>query len=273
MSKLFRLFAVAAVVLGTGSAASAQDASAWQSIMASKTLKVCMPVFPPNAYKDRAGQWQGFSASMAKDVAKTMHVNLEWVETTLKTQVIDLQSGRCDVIFGLVITPERAMAMDFAAPLYYPLMAMASRRGYSLPGKDWASINKPDARTSVVLGNAAEARLNRGAPLSTKVPLGTVNEAVLALQSGRADIYVGNIFEVLAVQAKAPVFQDISIIEDAKPAPSFAGIRYDSDGRFARFLANWAAYARNSGEMQDWVAQALVDTGVDRKLIPSGIAF
>ena len=65
-----------------------------------------------------AGNWSGFAVEMAKDVAKSLHVDLEYVETSFKTVVLDLQSGKCQVFFGFNATPERALAIDFAGPLY-----------------------------------------------------------------------------------------------------------------------------------------------------------
>lgn len=249
--------------------------SVWNEIMTSKVFKACMPIIPPNAYKDSTGKWAGFAAAMAEDVAKTLNVKLEFVESNLRTQVIDLQTGRCQAIFGLVITPQRAVAMDFVGPLYEPLLAMGSKKGAQLPGNKWADIDKAEIRASAVQGNASVQRLERGAPKATKVILPTFNDAVLALQSNRADVYVGNIFEVLAAQAKNGMFGQIALIEgvNAKPAPSFAGVRYDDDGRFARFMQHWASYQRNTGAVTKWIIDALVETGVKREDIPSSLEF
>lgn len=248
--------------------------SVWNEIMAQKVFKPCMPSsYAPNSYKDGQGKWRGFSASMAEDIAKTLNVRLEFVESSLRTMVIDLQTGRCQAILGLVITPQRAVAMDFAGPLYEPFLAMGSSKGTRLPGNKWSDIDKDTIRTSAIQGNAAVQRLEKGAPKSSKVILPSFNDAVLALQSNRADIYVGNIFELLVAQAKNGMFGEVALIDGAKPAPSFAGVRYDDDGRFARFLQHWAGYSRNTGAVTKWIVDALVETGVKREDIPASIDF
>jgi ABC-type amino acid transport substrate-binding protein len=84
-----------AVVLGTRSSALAADATpAWNEIMAAKKLTACVvPSYQPYSAKDASGTWSGFAVEMAKDVAKSLHVDLEYVETSFKTVVLDIQSG------------------------------------------------------------------------------------------------------------------------------------------------------------------------------------
>ena len=47
---------------------------------------------------------------MAKDIAKTLDVKLEYTESTYGNSVLELQSGKIDLAFALSQTPQRALS-------------------------------------------------------------------------------------------------------------------------------------------------------------------
>src|SRR4051794_22745533 len=113
-----RVLALAAALLVgvmTGESRAA-DPSVWNDIMNTKQFVACVvPEYQPYSWKDRAsGEWKGFAADMARDVAKDLHVQPAFVETSFKTVILDLQSAKCHAFFGFNATPERALAIDFA---------------------------------------------------------------------------------------------------------------------------------------------------------------
>lgn len=262
---------LAAMSLAT--AANAQGASVWQQIMGSKQLKACVTQYPPNSFKDPAGNWNGFVPAMAKDLADTMGVGLELVETTWKTVVIDVQSGRCHVILGLTATPERALAMDFAGPIYSTIFSVAPGRNVGDVPSTWEELNRSETRISVLMGTSQEQVLNRYVPKATKVALQTVDDAVLAVQSGRADFYMGALFDILAAKGRGPVLGDMIVPTPQYSTPSFAGVRYDGDGRLVKFIQRWAEYRRFMGNTTGWIVDAVVATGSKREDIPPGVNF
>jgi polar amino acid transport system substrate-binding protein len=264
------LLAVAGLAL-SGAAAHAE--STWAKIMKEKKLKACVTQLPPNSFKDPSGTWHGFVPLMAKDLAASMGVEHELVETTWKTVVVDVQSGRCDVILGLTATPERALALDFAGPLYSTIFSLAPKMGRDAGGDTWEALNKPENRISVVMGTAQEQVLNRYLPKTSKVPLTTAGDAVLAVQTGRADFYMGALFDILAAKGKGPVLGAMVIPKPEYATPSYAGIRFDDDNRFAKFIQRWADYRRAMGNMDEWIIEALVSTGSKREDIPPGVKF
>src|SRR5690554_2415881 len=97
---LISLGIVASAVIATQSRAQETN-SLWQEIISSKTLKACVTHYAPNSFKNSEGQWRGFSVLMAEDAARAMNVNLELVESSWKTIILDIQSSRCNVVFGL----------------------------------------------------------------------------------------------------------------------------------------------------------------------------
>src|SRR5437016_1322914 len=63
-------------------ALAADPVSAFSEIMAKKKLTACVvPAYQPYSAKDAGGNWSGFAVEMAKDVANSMRVEVEFVET------------------------------------------------------------------------------------------------------------------------------------------------------------------------------------------------
>ena len=56
-----------------------------------------------------SGQWKGFYVDIAKALADDMEAELEITETTWGNSVLDLQSNKIDIFFGLNPTPKRAL--------------------------------------------------------------------------------------------------------------------------------------------------------------------
>ena len=52
-----------------------------------------------------SGQWKGFYVDIAKALADDMEAELEITETTWGNSVLDLQSNKIDIFFGLNPTP------------------------------------------------------------------------------------------------------------------------------------------------------------------------
>jgi len=260
------------LLLGLG-AASADQASAWSEIMGAKKLVVCaVPAYQPYSWKDSDGNWKGFAIDMAKDVANSLHVEPSFVETSFKTVVLDLQSDKCNVFFGFNATPERALAIDFAGPLYTLGFGALDRPGWKAPGDRWSDLNDPAIRVCYAVGNSSEQQIKRFAPKSTQVALPDANDCILALMGGRADRYIDGIMGSLGALQKNKSLGPVHLMTPLYALPSYAGVRLD-DGRFQKFLQRWAEYNRANGNITAWLMAAMASIGIDPASIPADVQF
>ena len=262
-------------VLALGTAAHAADtSSAWEDVMAKKQLRVCViPSYQPYAWKDDKGVWQGFAPEMGRDVAKALHVEPEFVETTQGTIVLDLQSGKCHTYFAFNATPERALAIDFAGPIYTLGFIFIDRQGWKPPGNRWTDFNDPNIRICYVIGASQEQQLKRFDAKANLIGLAKVDDCLLAVQSGRADTYLAATLDGLVTKQKNPQLGDMVFPQPPNALPSYAGLRIDSDGRLQKFMQRWAEYNRANGNVAEWLIEALGKYGVDRSTIPTDIQF
>ncbi|PYM53078.1 MAG: hypothetical protein DMD79_27090 [Candidatus Rokuibacteriota bacterium] len=83
-------------------------------IVATKTLRFGIPIGDlPVAVRDEKGQVVGLVPDIAAEMAKSLKVNLEIVETTAPNRIPFLQAGKIDLSIG-TITLERAKSIGFA---------------------------------------------------------------------------------------------------------------------------------------------------------------
>ena len=254
-------------------ALAADSTPAWNEIMAKKKLTACVvPSYQPYSARDASGNWSGFAVEMAKDLAKSLHVDLEYVETSFKTVVLDLQSGKCNVFFGFNATPERALAIDFAGPLYTLGFASLDRPGFTPKGDHWADLNDPAIRVCYAVGNSSEQQIKRFAPKSTQGALPNSDDCVLAIMSGRADRYIDGIMAIMGARAKNAKLGPLHLMTPNYALPSYAGMRLD-DGRFQKFVQRWVEYNRGNGNINYWLTSSMESIGIKPESIPPEVTF
>ena len=269
--RTFHLLTVA--TLASLATSAAQADTAWNEIMADKQLVACVvPAYQPYSAKNAAGEWSGFAVEMAKSVADALHVELELVETSFKTVVLDLQGNKCDVFFGFNATPERALAIDFAGPLYTLGFGALDRQGWEAPGDNWADLNDPAIRVCYAVGNSSEQQIKRFAPNSTQSALPQADDCVLALLSGRVDRYIDGIMGSLGATSKNPALGEVHLMKPNYALPSYAGMRLD-DGRFQKFVQRWAEYNRANGNINFWLTNSMKTIGITPEAIPAEVQF
>ena len=80
-------------------------------------LVVGITDFEPMDYKDENGLWVGFDADMATEFAKTLGVEVEYVEIDWDNKALELSSGNIDCVWnGMTLTDEVKSAMDCSNP-------------------------------------------------------------------------------------------------------------------------------------------------------------
>src|SRR5438552_10997503 len=118
--RLFAAGAAGAPAILAG-AARAEDQSAESTIDRIKRGKVlriaALPGEAPYFNKDIAsGAWSGMCIEMARDIAGVFDGQVEYLESTYGTSVLDRQAHKIDLVVALNRTPKRAPVAAFLAP-------------------------------------------------------------------------------------------------------------------------------------------------------------
>ncbi|MDR6870793.1 polar amino acid transport system substrate-binding protein [Bosea sp. BE125] len=266
--------AATALTLASGSA-SAQSATqnTFDRVMAKKKLRLgAVTSSAPWFMKDPAtGKWGGHFYTIGAALAADMEVELELVETTWGNAVLDLQADKIDIMFGLNPTPKRAMAVDFSGTVYDSALVVIAKPGFE--PKSWADMNKPEIKISVDVGSAHDQIASRLCPKAQITRFKTINEAMLALRSGRVDAQC--IFWMGGVRA---VKADAALGKVIVPQPFFgstsnAAFRREPDKTWRDFVNTWIVYARGLGLVREAVVSSLEQVGVMPDDLPPGITL
>lgn len=193
ISKILKPMAAAAVVAGS-MAGMAQAEGYWQGVQAAGVLRCGAAVAPPYVMRDPAsGEYSGFFAELCRELATTLEVKPEFVDTTWDNIVAGLQAGKWDVSLALNRTPARAMAINFSVPaMEYQISLAYHKENPKVPAGavSVADLDVAGVTMVVMSGTAQDKAISAAVKNATILRLPTADETRLALISKRADILV-----------------------------------------------------------------------------------
>ena len=243
--------------------ASAQgSASTWERIRGEKRLVVgAVETGAPYYKKDLAtGEWSGFYYNLAKQLADDLEVELVIHETVWGNGVLDIQTQKIDIFFGLSATPKRALSIDFTDPIFRSVVVALAKDGFT--PTTWADLNKPDVTIAVDTGSSHDQAVTRACPNANVLRFKSVEEATIALQTGRADCQVVAILLAMNAQKKMPNIGNIILPTPAFGGESAAGIAREQDKTFRDYLNYFIRYYRSNGFVREQILDSLALLGL-----------
>ena len=254
---------IAVIAVGSMSATSVVAQSTWEAIQERGTLRIGVTQAPPWFTKDlRTGEWTGgLGITIGKKMAEALEVELEPVEVTWGTSIAALQSNKIDLMYFLSPTASRAKAIDFTQnPLAYISQAvMASKE---LDASTWAGLNNGNTSMSVPQATSMDQFLTRMAPDADIQRFPDNAASIAAFQSGRVDAVSLMLPPLLSARKKLGSGV-ISVPTPAFTAPVNIGIRREADKTWRDWLDTTSLYWYETGRIQGWYNDFLVEFGVD----------
>ncbi|WP_413791290.1 MULTISPECIES: transporter substrate-binding domain-containing protein [unclassified Pseudomonas] len=122
-------------------------------------LKVCTTGdYKPYTFKTAAGEYEGIDIDMARSLAASLGVKVQWVQTTWKTLMPDMVAGQCDIgMGGISVTLERQKKAYFSTTLdvdgKIPLVRCEDKERY----QTLEQMNQPSVRLVEPAGGTNEA--------------------------------------------------------------------------------------------------------------------
>ena len=225
----------------------------------------------PYLYRNPNGHWNGFLVAMAGNLAAALGVELAVAESNWAEMVTDLHTGKLDLTYGPSPTPQRAMFADYAAPLFHDTYAILARKDF-VP-RSWAEINVPGSLVAVDSGSAREEAVQRIAGNTAITGFKTRDEALQAVQSGRADCFVSTVFFALAALKKNPQIGELVVPTPQLRVAVCPAVPYDDDRRFRGVVDAWTEDNRGIGQIQKWIMGGLANFGINEGDLPPDLAF
>lgn len=268
--------AAAAGLIGSAHAQGAVQGgeSTFERVNRTKVLRIAaLPGELPYFQKDLAsGEWRGAAIEMARDIAKVWDAKLEYVESTYANSVLDLQSNKIDLAFALAPTPARALSIRFTNPFFVHPYGCLTKKGYE--PKTWEEMNNPDVRIAVDIGSLHEVAARRYTPKAQITAFKTRDEATLAFQSGRTDVFIlAAILGISTVARNRSLGPYRQLTGPLVALPSCLGVRREPDTRFHEVINAWIDFNRGTGQVRDFLIGGLELNGVKREDIPPEVTF
>lgn len=116
------------------------------------------------------GEHKGYDIEVAKLIAKELGVKVEFVPTTWKTLLDDLQAGKFDIAMGgITRTTKRQTICNMTNPYLVFGKCFLVRKGDKNKYNSLEAVNKPNVRVGVNIGGTNEALVNELLLFVTKI--------------------------------------------------------------------------------------------------------
>ena len=250
------------------------DMATWDRIVSSKTLRIAAVAGgAPNYQKDLAtGAWSGIMIDLANNLAAKLGAKLVISETTWGNAVLDLQSNKIDIFFGLNPTPQREKVIAFSQPLYNNAYSLIAKKGYS--PKTWEELDTPEVTIAVDVGSSYDNLVTAMYKKAKILRFEKSADATLAVQTGRADVQPLVVTLSAGIVKKNPGIGHMVVPEPIKGTSTNAGLRMETDQRWRAYVDGWIAELRQSGTINTLVLANLDKLmNIKREEIPAIVSF
>lgn len=233
-----RLFCIVLLALVAVPATAAWPRSL-QQVLNTGTLRVGTALFAPWAARAPAGELVGFEVDVAKQLAADMGVKAEVLPYEFDRLIPALEAGEIDLIAaGLIITPQRALHVNFSAPYAESGVSLVTHSGRTAQVRALNDLDAPEFTLAVVSGSAAPELVRRILPRAEVEIFESTDAASAALLAGNVDAYLEDepIPTFLALENPSTV--DLPLDEPLlRSRAAFAIAKGDPD--FLAFLNAW----------------------------------
>ncbi len=209
------------------------------------TLIVGITDFEPMDYQDENGNWIGFDADMATAFAKSLGVDVEFVEIDWDNKVLELDAKSIDCVWnGMTLTDEVTSSMECSK-------AYCNNAQVAIVKKDVADQYQTveslkDLSFAVEAGSAGEAEVNALGYNCT--PVKAQADALMEVAAGTSDAAVIDSLMAAAMVGEGTGYEDLTYTASFNSEEYGVGFRKGSD--LAEKLNTFFADSYKDGSMK-----------------------
>lgn len=195
--------------------------------------------FMPFSYKiDSNNSYAGLDIEMAKTLAKSLDVELTFIETSWPTLMEDLMNDKFDIgMSGITITPKRQTKAFFSIPVLSSGKAAITRDENSHKYNSIEKINKENVRVIFNPGGTNETFARANFPKATLLLNDNNLNIFQKLVDGEADVMVTDAVETLIQEQ---IHEELEAVNPNQPFNSFDfGYMIEKDTVFKHVIDNW----------------------------------
>ena len=168
------------------------QANKLENIIKSNNLKVCIwPGYYGISYLDpRTQELVGIDSDLAKELAKDLKVNLEYVESSFATLIKDINEDKCDIaMFAIGNTKQRREKIRFTTPhLSSDIYAVTTKSNTKV--KNWDEIDQKGIVVAVTKGTYHEPIMKEKLKNAELLVVNGFKAREQEVLAGRADVFM-----------------------------------------------------------------------------------
>jgi polar amino acid transport system substrate-binding protein len=144
--------------------------------------------FPPFSVTSEQGDLIGFDISLARELARTMGVNLRIIRLPFGELIASLKAGEVDIIMsGLSVTPKRNMEIAFVGPYGNSGQAFIGRRDITESLSEPIDLNREKLRIAVLQDTTADLTARAVLPQTEVIYTKSLDQSLILLLNGDID--------------------------------------------------------------------------------------
>lgn len=196
------------------------------------------------------GALAGIDIELASDLAASLGVELEFMETSWPTLMDDLAADKFDVgMSGITITDARLEVAMFSLPMHQGGKAAITRDADVEKFDTLAEINQPHVRVIFNPGGTNESFARENFPDATLIENPENITVFSKIISGEADVMVTDAIETI-VQER--IYQQLDAVNADTPfSRSEKAYLINNDEKFKRYLDDWINELKSSGRLSE----------------------
>ncbi len=190
------------------------------------TLIVGITDFAPMDYKDDNGEWIGFDADVARKVAESLDVDVEFVEIDWDNKILELENKSIDVVWnGMTLTPEVTSAMETTNAYCNNAQVVVVNADVADDYQDVDSL--ADLSVAVESGSAGEAAANENG--LNAIAVKSQSDAVMEVAAGTSDACIIDLLMAGAMVGEGTSYPDLTHTVELTTEEYGIGCRKGSD--------------------------------------------
>ena len=190
------------------------------------SLIVGITDFAPMDYKNDKGEWIGFDADVAKKVAESLGVEIEFIEIDWDNKILERQNKSIDVVWnGMTLTDEVANAMECSKPYCNNAQVVVLKKEDADKYPDIASLK--DLQFAVEAGSAGEAAAEENGFSFTSIT--TQADTLMEISAGTSDASIIDLLMAGAMVGEGTSYADLTHTLELTTEEYVVGCRKDSD--------------------------------------------
>ena len=151
------------------------------------------------------GKYEGYDIEVAKLLAEELGVKVEFVPTTWKTLLPDLNEGKYDIAMGgITRTIKRQIEAQMSDPYLVFGKCYLVRKGEKEKYNSIEAVNKPKVRVGVNIGGTNEIFANEHLSKATIVRYKNNLDVPVAVEKGEVDVMVTETPEAVIYEKNNP---------------------------------------------------------------------